>query len=285
MRRITALQHAAARKRRKSKFTFGALIRIGGMIILGGSLIGGPIWIWRSGMVEVVSVKSQEALIFTTAALGMKIDTIGIEGNSHTDREAILAALNARRGAPLLGLNLKESKTQLEQLPWISKATIERRLPDRLYVAVTERTPAALWQHEGRFDLVDIDGVVIANADATQYPSLPHVIGVDAPRHVQELMSVLMRQPDLAAKILVATRLGGRRWDLRFDSGIDIHLPAQGVAEAWDRLAQMQEQNHILDRDVMGIDLRLPGRVVIKLTPNSIQKLGLAGPVGKEKPQ
>jgi len=50
-------------------------------------------------------------------------------------------------------------------------------------------------------------------------------------------------------------------------------------------LAQMQAQNHILDRDVMGIDLRLPDRVVVKLTPNSVQKLGLAGPVGKEKPQ
>lgn len=277
MRRITAVQHAAARKRRKSKFTLGALFRIGSVIILGGSLIGGPIWIWRSGMLEVLGAKAEKVLIATTAALGMQINTIGIEGNSHTDRETIIATLDARRGAPLLGLNLKESKAKLEQLPWISKATLERRLPDRLYVAVTERTPAALWQHDGKFDLVDIEGVVIANADVTQYPSLPHVIGVDAPQHVQQLMSILMRQPDLAAKILVATRLGERRWDLRFDNGIDIHLPAQGIAEAWDRLAQMQEKNHILNRDVIGIDLRLPDRVVVKLTPNSIQKLGLAG--------
>ncbi len=277
MRRITAVQHAAARKRRKSKFTLGALFRIGSVIILGGSLIGGPIWIWRSSMLEVLGAKAEKVLIATTAALGMQINTIGIEGNSHTDRETIIATLDARRGAPLLGLNLKESKAKLEQLPWISKATLERRLPDRLYVAVTERTPAALWQHDGKFDLVDIEGVVIANADVAQYPSLPHVIGVDAPQHVQQLMSILMRQPDLAAKILVATRLGERRWDLRFDNGIDIHLPAQGIAEAWDRLAQMQEKNHILNRDVIGIDLRLPDRVVVKLTPNSIQKLGLAG--------
>ncbi|MEZ5648405.1 MAG: FtsQ-type POTRA domain-containing protein [Alphaproteobacteria bacterium] len=274
MRRVTRI-HTAARRQRRPKFTLAGTLRVLGTVLLGMAIVGGPIWLWRSRAIVVVGDKAKNALIATTGILGMQIDTVGVEGINHTDRETILTTLGARKGAPLLGIDLKEAKMRLEQLPWVGKATIERRLPDRLYVSVIERTPAALWQHGGHFDLVDAEGIVIPNADTARYPMLPQVIGPDAPQHVRDLMVVLMRQPDLAAKVLVATRLGERRWDIRLDNGVDVYLPAQGVAEAWERLAHLQEQSRLLDRDIIGIDLRVPNRVVIKLAPNSAQKLGL----------
>src|SRR3546814_7790920 len=46
-------------------------------------------------------------------------------------------------------------------LPIFQDARVSRRLPDTLVVDIVERTPAAIWQHNGRLSLIDKKGVVL----------------------------------------------------------------------------------------------------------------------------
>ena len=72
------------------------------------------------------------------------------QGRATTDRETVLDALGARPGTSIFAVDPTHAKRQLESLPWVRSAAIERRLPDTIYVRLVEREPMALWQHGGK---------------------------------------------------------------------------------------------------------------------------------------
>ncbi len=60
-----------------------------------------------------------------------------------------------------------------------------RLLPDTLVIAVSPRTPAAVWQHLGVSKVVDQDGKLIGGADPARFPELPLVVGEARPRRAR----------------------------------------------------------------------------------------------------
>ena len=56
-----------------------------------------------------------------------------------------------------------------------------------------------------------------------------------------------------------------------------MYLPEVETFAAWVRLAQLEEENRIFDRDVAAIDLRLPDRLVVRLTPAAAAKKNRKG--------
>jgi len=78
-----------------------------------------------------------------SAALGLVVGDIEVEGRETTDRATIMAALAAERGTPILAVSPSRAKEKLESLPWVRSATIERRLPGTLVVRLVERHPLA----------------------------------------------------------------------------------------------------------------------------------------------
>ncbi len=206
---------------------------------------------------------------------GCSVSTVAditVEGRETTDRETILAALAAGRGTPILAVSPTHVKEQLEALPWVRTAVIERRLPSTLYVRLVERKPLALWQHGGKIELVDREGSVIPVARLDQFAKLPLVVGEGAASHAAELLEMLASNPDLAARVTAAVRVGDRRWNLRIDNAIDVLLPADEMAAAWSQLARLERSSAILKREVLTIDLRLPDRLVLRVSPEPLKE-------------
>ena len=78
-----------------------------------------------------------------------------IEGRVLTPIADLREALDIERGDPILAIDPARAKADLETLGWVADATVERRLPDLLYIRITERRPMALWQNGGAFAIVD----------------------------------------------------------------------------------------------------------------------------------
>ena len=199
-----------------------------------------------------------------TAALGLVVRDIEVQGRETTDTATIMAALAAGRGTPILAVSPGRAKEKLESLPWVRSAAIERRLPDTLVVRLVERHPLAVWQHAGKQELVDREGAVIPVKDLTRFNRLPTVVGEDAATHATALIDMLAREPELAARVTAAVRVDDRRWNLRIDNAIDVLLPETNPAEAWARLAAQDRANKLLQRDIQTIDMRLPDRLVLR---------------------
>jgi len=254
----------APRRRRRlpRRIKRGALWLILAITVAGsyGAIIASRIPAGQAALAEAA-----DRVIAATALFGLVVTDIQVEGRETTDVATVMAALSAARGAPILAISPARAKEQLEALPWVRSATIERRLPGTLFVRLAERHPLAVWQHGGIQQLIDRDGTVIPVDDLSRFAHLLVVVGDDAAPNAAKLIDMLAGQPELAARVTAAVRVGGRRWNLRIDDAIDVMLPEENPDSAWNRLAELERISLLLKRDVQTVDLRLPDRLVLRV--------------------
>jgi cell division protein FtsQ len=225
---------------------------------------GSALWGVQSGWLARQWSAARDLALEATAEVGLSLRIVEVHGRSETRQADILAALGAPRGAPLLGLDIDAMRARLAALPWIVSAEVERRYPDRLLVTVREAEPLALWQRKQTLFLVSRAGKVIETADLGKYSKLLVIVGDSAPERAEDLFDLLAQQPTLKTRVTAAVFVGKRRWNLRFDNGVDVKLPEKDPGAAWSRLAALQSRHGILEKDVRIIDLRLPDQVVVR---------------------
>ena len=249
------------------------LIAVTGVILTG---LYGAVQLGGFPRGQAMMKRAADTMMEASGLLGLTVSDIEVEGRETTDRETILAALAAGPGTPILAVSPARAKEELEALPWVHSAVVERRLPGTLYVRMIERKPLALWQHGGRIELIDREGGVIPVTRLDQFARLPMVVGDGAATHAAEFIDMLASEPDLAARTTAAIRVADRRWDLRIDNAIEVLLPAEDTAGAWSRLASLERSNAILKREVQTIDMRLPDRLVLRVTPEAAKESPVA---------
>jgi cell division protein FtsQ len=108
---------------------------------------------------------------------------IQAEGLNEVTRAEMLPVFGEDIGRNVFFIPLNERRKQLEQIPWIEKATVMRLLPDQLRISVVERTPVAFVRQGQQIGLVDSNGILLSMPAAmmTQHHySFPVVTGIDA---------------------------------------------------------------------------------------------------------
>ncbi len=233
-----------------------------GVLVL--ALAGSGFLVVRQGALPQLAGALGDGVLSASGGLGLKVREILVEGRARVPAPTVMASLGVRRGMPILGIGVGALRARLEAIPWIESAIVERRLPDTIFVRLLERQPLALWQHNGRFSVIDAKGVVVQD-EVGEFANLPIVVGEDAPAHAQDLLLLLATEPELQKRVTAAIRVGGRRWNLKLDNGIDVRLPEEDAASAWSRLAALERDNKLLSRDVVAVDLRLPDRLIVRV--------------------
>ena len=255
---------APPRQRKVSRPQRRALMAAGVVAAIGMLGVGGW-WLARSGIAAEAMAAAGAHVARVGKAVGFAVENVSVEGRERENRQAILAALGVARGTPILAVDLGAAKARLEALPWIHSADVERLLPDTIFVRLTERHPLALWQRQGKLAVVADDGTVLAGEPPDAYSSLIVLVGDDAPKLGASLLAMLASEPTLYPHVAAAVRVGGRRWNLRLDSGIDIALPQDNPDAAWHKLAALDREQNLLERNVLAVDMRLPDRLVVRL--------------------
>lgn len=167
--------------------------------------------------------------------------------------------------------DLRDSVAALDAVQAVS---IEVELGGALSIAVTERTPAALWRHAGGLEIVDGGGHRIAFIDRRDgRPDLPLLTGAGATRAVPEALALMRAAEPLGDRVIALTRMGERRWDLRLDRDQVVKLPAHDPRAALDRVLAMDRATDLLARDVAVVDMRLPRRPTVRLGPDAVDYL------------
>jgi len=199
--------------------------------------------------------------------MGLEVREVVVVGRKNTPSDLIHAAVGAQRGDPMLAFSPEEARARLETIAWVEAAHVERRLPGTVLVQLTERTPFAIWQHGGRFAVIDRDGRVVATETLDAFGPLPLVVGAGADRHAAALYDLMLAHRNVLERTQALVRVGERRWNLRLHNGIDVLLPEGQEAPALNRLAELQSRHALLDRPVAAIDMRLPDRLVVRQQP------------------
>jgi cell division protein FtsQ len=208
---------------------------------------------------------------------GFRVDGYQIVGIRHMDRKLIDAVVvdELRKAAAEAGetkpaqplVDVSAIRERLLQFGWVKDARVSRRLPDTLVIDIVERTPTALWQDKEKLALIDDNGVVLDRVRVDRMPDLPLVIGPGANTRSKDLKIILADAPAMQPQLASATWVGGRRWDLSFQSGETLALP-EGTEAAHDALAKfakLDRSTGLLGRGILRFDLRKPGQMTVRL--------------------
>ena len=126
-------------------------------------------------------------LLYSPSMLLLKPDQIEVNGNRIVSREAVLQQFVHDRNRSVLRVPLDARRSQLEQIPWVESASVQRILPNRLRVELTERTPVAFARIGNELALLDAHGVILERPRGEEL-HFPIVSGVseDLPRDQRE---------------------------------------------------------------------------------------------------
>jgi len=112
------------------------------------------------------------------------VNGIQASGLSDVSREEMLPVFGEDVGRNIFFVPLNVRRKQLEEIPWVERATVMRLLPDHIRVSIVERQPVAFaLQPNGLTGLVDADGVLLsmpAAMMAQRHYTFPVVSGINS---------------------------------------------------------------------------------------------------------
>jgi cell division protein FtsQ len=126
-------------------------------------------------------------LLYSPSLMLLKPDQIDLSGNRFVPREAVIKQFLRDRNRSVLQIPLDRRRGELEQLPWVESASIQRILPNRIHIELLERTPIAFVRNANQVNLIDSHGVILDRPQGEDW-HFPIVNGVpeELPREQRE---------------------------------------------------------------------------------------------------
>jgi cell division protein FtsQ len=246
---------------------------------IAGILFGGFVLVIGAAVLVALDIPAKAERTAGTAVghAGFRVSGYQIVGINHMDRKLVDAVVTDElhraadeadsTKAPEALVNVSAIRNRLLAYGWVRDARVSRHLPDTLVIDIVERRPSALWQNQGQLAMIDNEGVVLDRVAVDKMPDLPLLIGPGANRHEQQLTAIMAEVPTLRPQLASATWVGDRRWDLSFQSGETIALPEgeSDAKESLSKFARLDRQNGLLGRGIVRFDLRVPGKMIVRL--------------------
>jgi len=237
-----------------SPMSFAGLAALAGLVAFGIGTGGG------SNVRHVAPLTEQ--LDAAANSLGFGIEQVELTGHAFTSDRSIFDTLDLANVQSMLRLDSAAVRQRIERLPWIDTASVSRLFPDRVVIAVTERRAFARWQNGGQTILIDRTGRELSAVAEGAAQELPLVTGEGAAEHAAALLALLARHPQI--RLDAADRIDSRRWTLRLQGSLTVHLPPEGEAAALERLAAVGAVQKLSALAPGVIDLRVPGRLIVR---------------------
>ena len=219
--------------------------------------------------------------------------SIQTTGNSHLTRAQLLAIFGGDVDRNILNMPLAERRHELESLPWVEHATVMRLLPDKVRVAIVERTPIAFVRQGRHIGLVDAHGVLLEmspDVPADQHYSFPVLTGLTASepestrsarmklyqRFVGELdagstkISARLSEVDLSSPEDVMALIPVGAADILVHLGDDDFLPRY---ERFERNIAEWKTTH---PNLASVDMRYDREAVLEMKPGTVVALNTA---------
>ena len=247
---------------------------------------------WAAAEVARRMVLQDERFVLTSAS------SIETRGNQHLSRAQLLEVFGGDIERNILRVPLEERKAELEQIPWVKRATVMRLLPDRISVAVEERTPVAFVRQGGHIGLVDAGGVLLdmrADGVGESGYSFPVVTGI-VPGDPVSVRAARMRIYGGFVKDLDATgeQVSAKLSEVDLSNPEDVKalIPDRGAdvlvhfgdSDYLDRYRRFEE--HLPEwraqyPKLSSVDMRYERQVVLEMKPGTA--VPLAGPTATEE--
>jgi cell division protein FtsQ len=100
-------------------------------------------------------------LLHSPKVLLLKPEQVEVTGNHIVSREAVLAPFYKDRGRSVLRIPLDTRRSDVEKISWVQNASVQRILPNRIRIDISERTPVAFVRNGSEIALLDGFGKIL----------------------------------------------------------------------------------------------------------------------------
>jgi cell division protein FtsQ len=170
-----------------------------------------------------------------------------------------------------LALDVGAVRERVESLAAVERARVKALASGVLEIRAIERVPVVVWRSGDGLELLDQNGVRVAEIDSRlRRPDLPLIAGAGAESHVPEALALLAETGPVAERVRGLVRVGERRWDLVLDRDQVVKLPEAEPGPALARVMAMAKGEDLLKRDVAVVDMRDPRRPMLRLTEHAM---------------
>ncbi len=190
-----------------------------------------------------------------------KIKNIHIDGLKYISEKTVLNALNTSKGQGILDHSIQDLKNAIQNLTWVKKVSVQRRLPHDLFINITERHPIAHYEKKG---FIDEKGLFFKSSPIKSLGHLPSISGVGAPKVAPYFLRQLQQFPSIFKRSSKAIYVGKRRWDLILDKKYLVQLPEGPILKALDKLKVVLKTKIVKNGGVKIIDLRNNDKIFLK---------------------
>lgn len=241
-----------------------------------------PQWLGRKAVIGLLAATSVYGLIIgghaetllgqATALVGLKVEEVSIKGQVQASERDIIRSLDLKNHASMVMFNAASARSRIQAMPWVEEATIRKTYPGSIEIVIKERKPFALWQSGRNVSILDPEGRIITGLEDDRFASLILLVGEGADMAGPAFLETLSGFTAVESRVRAAVLVAGRRWNLVLDNGLEMKLPESGLEQALGRAALLQAEDGILDRDIEAIDLRIPGRMAVRLPEQTMEE-------------
>jgi cell division protein FtsQ len=223
----------------------------------------------RGGHFETFIADAGRPADIAARLFGFGVSVVAISGNHELQNAEILDASGITPRDSVLFLDANAVRQRLKAVPLVRDASVRKLYPDQVVLIIDERTPHALWQIDGEVSIVAADGTAIDQMRDQRFTRLPFVVGEGANERVKDYVKLLEAAGDFRSRIVAGVLVGQRRWNLKLNNGVDVRLPEDNPEAAVKRLATLARENKLPDKDIIAIDLRMAGRITVRLSEDA----------------
>lgn len=199
---------------------------------------------------------------------------VQIDGASAPVRAALAALAPQEFPVSSFRLDLDTLRVEIEALDAVARAELRVRADGVLDLRVEEREPVAIWHAGEGLVLIDAEGQRVARLLARAgRADLPLLAGTGADAVVAEARALAAAASPLGVEFVALVRVGERRWDVVLEGDRRILLPERGAVAALERVLAQDSAQDLLARDLVVVDMRLPGRPTVRLSEAAVEEL------------
>jgi cell division protein FtsQ len=190
----------------------------------------------------------------------MDVDTVRVVGAHRTSPDVVRNVSKVKRGDPLLTVDTDAVRGRVDRLPTVKSVTVRRSWPSRVVITIVERVPVVAIARPGRYDLVDLDGVLVETVTALPKDTPPLAFPGEPTRDVVVATVDLLRAlpPELRRYVrdLASTATGSLSF--RFADGSEV---LWGTGERTDE--KVRALALLVRQHAKRYDVRVPDRPAV----------------------
>jgi len=133
------------------------------------------------------------------------VKDIVVEGNCFVEEEKIIDISGIKKGINIFTLRKREAEKDLNQHPYILDASVDRDLPAKVVINISERSMAGYIPFMGSYLMLDAEGRVISASPDIPIQSIPVFQGIEVKDFkIEEIIEI--ENPEIFDKMLYITK-------------------------------------------------------------------------------